>query len=219
MPAALSHKRKLAFFSIPKSGSTSMKLCLYKLEHGAPFEGKPDDVHPHFKTYPVKACDFEDLDDYFKFTIVRDPVKRLLSSWGNRVFEHEDLLKSLPKRLDKRLRFFLKNRFYKTKPSAEYFFRNLISYQKANYSIWHHTVSIKAFVGEDLSFFDKVYRLEAIGELEKDLSERTGLDIVLPREQVGGPKVLYDELPSDVQDFVRDYTRQDYLFLKDYYSA
>jgi len=78
---------------------------------------------------------------------------------------------------------------------------------------------VKTFVGEDLSFFDKVYRLEAIGELEKDLSERTGLDIVLPREQVGGPKVIYDELPSDVQSFVGDYTRQDYLFLKDYYSA
>ena len=219
MPAALLPEYGLAFFSIPKAVSTSMKMVLYELQHGVPWEDDPDRVHPHFPTFPIKEEDFAAAEGFWKYTIIRDPISRLLSAYGNRVHHHQDIRRDAARSRKDRLLFPFRNSGLSVFPSPETFYRNLDRYQAISYSIWHHTASAKKFIGSDLSYFDAVYRVEDLPELEAELSRRTGRSISLPREQTAGKKIKLDMLSARTQAKVLQYTREEYAFLKDYYTS
>ncbi|MEJ2622688.1 MAG: sulfotransferase family 2 domain-containing protein, partial [Candidatus Thiodiazotropha sp.] len=189
MPAAVLDKHKIAYFSIPKSASTSMKLVLYFLKHGKEWTGDPDRVHPQFPTYPISDEDFQAVQDYWKFTIVRDPISRLLSSYGNRVHFHSDIVRDAAPRLQDKLIFLLFRNELSLRPKYDDYFINLKKYQELSYSIWHHTTSVSTFIGSDLSRLSRIYRIEDIPNLENELTVRTGMQVALPREQTSGIKV------------------------------
>lgn len=218
MPAAVSQRHGLAFFSVPKSASTSMKMVLYELEHGRPWIDEPDRVHPQFPTYPITEKDFTDTKGFWRFTIIRDPVARLLSSYGNRVHHHQDIARAVVRRHRDRLMFQLRNPGLRLYPNPGAFFRDLARYQEISYSIWHHTVSVSTFIGTDLSRFDAIYRVDDLPELEAELSRRTGHAIALPREQTAGRKITLEMLPRPVRRAVLEHTRADYDLLRRYYT-
>lgn len=219
MPAAISERLGLAYFSVPKSASTSMKMALYEMNSGMPWSREPDRVHPKFPTFPIKGDDFCNVESLWKFTIVRDPISRLLSSYGNRVHFHRDIARAVARDQLGPVKFALRNPGLRRYPSPDRFFLNLRRYQRVSYSIWHHTVSISAFIGSDLSRFDAVYRIEDIGELEVELSRLARRPIKLPREQVEGRKVTLDMLSVRAQKAVLEYTKADYELLQDYFCA
>lgn len=218
MPAAVSERYGLAYFSVPKAASTSMKMVLYALEHETPWTGDPDRVHPQFPTHPVKPADFEAVRDKWRFTILRDPVARLLSAYGNRVEHHRDIERAIGSSLRRRLRFRLRHPFANRHPSPDAFYENLERYQTISYSIWHHTVSVRQFIGTDLSVFDRIYRIADIPALEMELAQRTGQRITLPREQTAGRKLTLDMLSRKARARVLAYTRPDYELLGDYFA-
>ena len=218
MPAAISKKFDLAYFSIPKAASTSMKMVLYELENGAPWTHEPNKVHPKFSTHPVTLADFDATRIYWCFTIVRDPISRLLSAYGNRVHHHNDIQKAVGKGRAERLQFRLKHPFLKLRPTASEFYENLAAYQRVSHSIWHHTVSVSQFIGSDLSFFDAVYRIKDIPALQQELSRRTGRSITLTREQTAGPKIKLDMLSPEARASVLMHTRADYELLNGYFQ-
>lgn len=215
----LVESHKLAFFSVPKAGSTSIKLVLWELKTGSPWTGDPDRVHPRFSTYPLEAGDFEGLEDYFRFTVVRDPVQRLLSSYGNRVIAHKDLEKSLPAKPLERVLWRLRNPRFTSRPTANRYVGDLGYFQKVSYSIWHHTTSVATFIGTDLTRFHEVYRLEELHGLETRLRALTGKDIRFPREQTSGPKLRLEDLSSAAREALRRHTAFDYDLLRDYYRS
>lgn len=212
MPAAISKRHRLAYFSIPKSASTSMKIVLYGLKHGTPWTGEPDAVHPLFPTYPIKDEDFVATEDMWRFTIIRDPVSRLLSSYGNRVHHHHDIKKDVSRLPGPSAVLFAQSGL-SLYPKPKDFFDNLERYQKFSYSIWHHTTSLRTFLGGDLSRLDAIYRIEDLPDLEAELSRRTGQEIKLPRMQTEGEKITLDMLPARTQSKILAYTREDYCLL------
>lgn len=213
MAAALLPSHRIAYFAIPKSASTSMKLALYKLREGRQWCGDPDGVHKQFPTFPLKAGDIAQTDGWWRFTILRDPVQRLLSAYGNRVQFHGDIESDAAPGWRAKLLFRRHNRGLRLRPTADEFFSDLHRYQAISYSIWHHTTSATTFIGEDLSIFDRVYRLEDIPLLETELEQRVGRRVSLPHEQAQGDKVAFDDLGGRARKAVLTATQRDYQLL------
>lgn len=195
-----------------------MKLALWKLKTGSDWAGDPDRVHREFPTFPIKPEELAAPEGYFSFTIVRDPVKRLLSSYGNRVHFHRDLYKAVPKHRGQRWVWRLRHRGVDLLPDADKYFSDLKLYQSLSHSIWHHTAGVRTFIGDDLSRFDRIYKIEEIDRLEKELSAHTRTRVVLPREQTSGPKLEYSDLSLDARKAVKKSTEEDYDFLAEYFQ-
>lgn len=189
-----------------------MKMVLYALEYGTPWTKEPDTIHPMFPTYPIRDCDFLATEGMWRFTIIRDPVSRLLSSYGNRVHHHHDIKKDVSRLPAPSLELFAQSGL-SLYPKAQDYFDNLERYQKFSYSIWHHTTSLRTFVGGDPSRLDAIYRVEDLSVLEAELSRRTRQKIKLPRVQTEGERITLDMLPAQTQSKILDYTSRDYCFL------
>lgn len=58
MPAAIVERYNLAYFAVPKAGSTSMKATIYNLEHET---APPNKVHPEYRTFPLTPTDITDI--------------------------------------------------------------------------------------------------------------------------------------------------------------
>lgn len=209
---------KIAYFALPKAASTSVKLALWHAVTGSPWSGTHEEIHAQYRIYPLKPDDMDGLDDYFKFTVIRDPIDRLLSAYHNRVWQHHDLEirrpKSLLRKLDWRLRF----PWFQPYPEPDYFFNHLDGYQERSYSVWHHTISATRFIGSDLDWFDNVYRIEDLGWLEAELKNRSGHDVPLRERQNSGQGLSFSALKADTRDFLLRYTASDYALLGGNYT-
>lgn len=217
MPAVICEGLNLAFFSVPKAASTSMKLVLYELREGRPWTGEPDDIHKALPTPLTRPRDFVATEGMRRITIIRDPVKRLLSAYGNRVLHHGDVRNAL-RRPSTRLKQIFLRPWLRSYPSFDRFYGQLEQYQSLSFTIWHHTCSIRHFIGEDLSVFDRVYKVEELGQLEADLSEMAGREIRLPREQTGGMKLRLEDLSPKARAAVLEHTAPDYALLRGLYT-
>ncbi len=191
MPVIL-EDHKIAFFNVPKAASTSLKHAFYIVQHGKPFENGDfgaGNIHKLYKVkVPVTREDIEALDGYWKFTVLRDPVKRMLSAYSNRVLHHRDMHKMPRARLRAALRGL------SLTPSVDMFLRKIERYRDFSYSIRSHTGPVSTFVGPDLSLLDAVYRTDELPRLAADLSARIGQNVEIPHLQTGGPKIAFEDL-------------------------
>ena len=93
MPLLL-HTHKIAYFDTPKVASSSIKLALHKLDTGASLDDMPDvenAIHWQYPTHRLKgAAAAAAPQGYWRFAVVRDPVKRLLSAYSNRIVHRRD---------------------------------------------------------------------------------------------------------------------------------
>ena len=105
MAASIIKKFKIAYFDIPKTASTSVKIALYQIKNNKKWVKDPDNVHAVFPLYPLAENDFFNVKNYWKFTIIRDPISRLLSAYGNRVLFHKDIVNDLKKIFKRDLSF------------------------------------------------------------------------------------------------------------------
>lgn len=219
MPAAVCPSLGIAYFMVPKAASTSVKLALHEINEGTPWAGEAEMIHPrYFPGNPFREEDFAATEETWRFTVVRDPVKRLLSAYGNRVHHYRDIIRDAAPRKRDRLSFPLRHPGLRLLPGPEHFFAHLPRYQRASYTIWHHTTPSSSFLGDDLGRFDAIYRVEDLPELEAELSRRAGRPVTVPREQTGGPKIRFDQLPKRTRAHVLDAARADYALLADYYA-
>ena len=208
-------KYRIAYFNIPKVASTTLKLAFYELEHGRPFDGPDPEVaiHHHF---PTPTFDVErDLDryaDYWRISILRDPVARLLSAYGNRITHARDTYKG---RLARTRAWALG---LPMDPDPDTFFCRLGRYRLQSGSIRKHTRPMTDFLGRDTHRYDRIYRIEDMAELADDLRARTGRPVTLPRTQTGGRKLTLHDVSRASYDALLDLTRTDYDAFRDYYS-
>jgi hypothetical protein len=210
-------KHKLAFIAVPKTACSSFKHMFYEMENGAPFKpfranGRTYNIHHLYPSRPFeqgyKVANFR---GYFKFAIVRDPVKRLLSAYSNRVVHYKNLARWAlgPKAIEAGVA---------PDPNLLDFLRSLETYRKWSGDIRHHTDPAHVFLGKDLSIFDAVYPIERIDACEAKLSEVIGEPVTIPHVQTGGPKLSLNELDPDLLARIVAFYAEDYDLLGEYYE-
>jgi len=206
---------KIGYRHIPKVACTSIKRKMYEFENGLKFnrEYVGRDVHSYFSRFDTDISDCK-----FRFLVVRDPVKRLLSAYSNRVGHHKELAPSyLNEALDKKL---ISKEFLNVaipNPGLGQFIEFLELYREVPTINWH-VKSIHSFV-PDISGFTDVYPMERISDFQNKLSKLTEHEVIFERSQVGGRKISLKELDSRQLEFLISYYQDDYELLKDYYSA
>jgi len=207
---------KIAFFNVPKAASTSVKHAFHVVLYGKPYD--PADyggrnIHKLYKVkIPVTREDIEALHGYWKFTIVRDPAKRILSAYSNRVLHHRDMQKMPRARLRAAMRGL------SLTPSIDVFLRKLEKYRAFSHSIRSHTDPVSTYVGPDLALLDAVYRTDELPRLAADLSARIGQTVEIPHTQTGGPKIGVEDLGPESFERLMAYTAPEYDFLDGYYA-
>ncbi|ELS01635.1 Sulfotransferase family [Xenococcus sp. PCC 7305] len=224
--AIICPKLKFAYIDAPKCASTSLKRWIYKIEFGQTFQrfrqnNQWKHIHNCGKFAQVPFPQFpEDKKDYKTVTIIRDPIRRFLSAYSNRIVNFKELGEQTA--YSDRIR----ENNLKFDPDINYLVENLEAYQECTNKaiILHHTRPLVDFIGEDLSLYTNIYPIEDIKKIREDLlsdvKQELASDSVpeIPKTQTGGPKLELNILKQENLDRLISYYAQDYATLKDYYS-
>jgi len=203
----------LAYSAVPKAGCSSVKAMLAEVDPKVSLppeqERSGDTWHSLYPTRRWRGDVFSQYSKAFRFTVVRDPIKRLMSVYTNRVVDKKDLHKS--RKLQKR-------RGMPMDPDPDTFFANLMTYADLSSVVRHHILPTWIFTSKDLTQYDKVYRTEQIGELANDLSEITGKDVSLKRANKSKTRLDFEELTPHTQNLLRPFLADEYRYLSAYFD-
>jgi len=207
---------KIAYMAIPKAACSSVKAALARIDPDVtiPPEAATDFQVWH-RIYPTRRYNKNRWQSYrdpewFSFTVVRDPAKRLMAAYTNRVVELRELHNS--RRLQ-RGDFDLP-----MDPDPDFFFQHLDEYREASSSVKHHTFLTSAFTGPLPWKFTKVYRTQDLGDLARDLSDRVGQGVVIPRENASTTRLDVRDLSDKTKDALRPRFERDYAHLAEFYD-
>ncbi|MCA9325289.1 sulfotransferase family 2 domain-containing protein [Candidatus Saccharibacteria bacterium] len=213
---------EIGYKDIPKTACTAIKEELYRIHFDKPFEDDGDiedpnnkyAIHTHLRDETSMLGSIDDCK--FKFIVVRDPVKRFLSAYSNRVVDHEELaegyLNQRPK--DKHLMRYLPT----LSPTLNEFIDDLLVYTKVGVIDHHVSPLTVKLSGKKLNYFDKVYKMEDLSKLEKDLSKKLKTSFQLQRRHEGRKKSSLQHLNYSRLKFLINYYKEDYKLLDGLYS-
>ncbi|KUF11591.1 sulfotransferase family 2 domain-containing protein [Pseudoponticoccus marisrubri] len=208
---------KLAYMALPKAGCSSVKEALARLDPSVTLPPEDQiDVRTWHGIYPTRRFRkhrWRALEGYWGFCVVRDPVKRLLSVYTNRVLQFGDTMNSRKLRQG---RDWLPD--LPRQPDPDTFFQNLQGYVMGSSSIKHHVMGARVFLGPDLGVYDKVYRTEELGQLAYDLALLTRQNVHMPRGNRSEAQLTLDDLAPRTIDALRPMLDEEYAFLSDYYD-
>lgn len=120
---------------------------------------------------------------------MRDPVRRLLSCYANRVVYYGELSEAAAGPT-------LRAAGLRTNPGLSEFIHRLADYSRAVPSIAHHSAPQTSFLGTDVGYNDAVFPMERISEFAKAVAETIGQPIKIPRLENYGPKFDAAALPE-----------------------
>jgi hypothetical protein len=194
----------LAYFPIPKVANTTIKAGL---RDAVPRADIIDSGNKRMSPRIRKMT-----RGMHRIAVIRDPVERALSGWANRVVHERDVERSSISRA------LLAPLGLGPLPDADTFFLHLRKYMLANNRVRRHLLPQTAYLGDDLSFFHDVYRIDEMDRLAADLSARLGQPVVFGRHQTGGPKIKFSDLSPVAAAKLNDHFEADYRLLANYYS-
>jgi len=213
-------KLKLGYQQIPKIATTSMFQWLF-IAYGMDANGNDKERRKHFKedsshAYQCKnlSKEVEPFNKFYRFAITRDPVKRFLSMYSNRVVHYRELssqaqcagkINELGLSLD---------------PQINELISKLEVYLDIAQIIKHHSLPMMHFMGPDLSVYSRIADISNVTEIINEILlfwQQEGLDDVvvrapkeLGRKQTGGPKLGLNVLTPDSFEHLLEYYREDY---------
>ena len=200
----ISHKHKVLFMPIPKSGCTTTKRLLWYMDSGFIPKGDIHNAHvtKEFNNLSVLINNAE-LDDYYKFCVVRDPVNRLISAYNHRVLVLGEIKNSQKVNNTTGL---------PNEPTFKQFVRRLGEYKKKVPVINHHVLPMHEFIGEDPNFYYKIYKLSNINsELIPLLEKKCGHDLKLDMTINKSPHVVKrEDLSKELIDKIKTIYQKDY---------
>ena len=214
MTFATIFKPKLFYYPVPKNAGTSLRNCFFEIENGWPYremviDGKPLKLF-QLMGVPVAFQPAPEWRDFLKIAVVRDPISRLVSAYKNRVLYFQQISRSdfesynIPSSLTK-------------EPDLNTFIEYLPEYRKIP-SIAHHTNPQTFFLGDNIGYFDRIFRFEKLREVETFLGDRINATVTLPELRTEGPPISGSSLSREMRLRVIEYYRSDYKFLVDYYE-
>jgi hypothetical protein len=206
---------KILYMALPKAACSSVKAALSQMDEFRHEDVDPADADRWHQMYPTMRFRPHRFKAYtrawFRFCVVRDPLKRLFSCYVDRVVERGELRNS---RRIKDGRYDLP-----VLPDPDFFFQNLDRYIRAASVIKHHALPAQLFLGPDLSVYDRVYPVSRLPGLAHDLSRRSGKIITMPRENRTGQRLDLDDLSPQTRDALRKRLAPEYAFLSQYFDS
>lgn len=208
-------QQKLIYIPIPKNACTSIKHALHEVEFVKRFDSDlPEfsNYREHHEYYKKRANAFTSIEKLrsqtrvTRFAVVRDPVRRLLSCYRNRVLDLGDLeqTKAAVDRIGLPL-----------KPDLNNFFLNLERYRSINKSIEHHSRPQAQFLGGTIDYLDQIFTLGELPQL-LEMLKTFKPDLELRRRKTGGTEVSVNDLSEEAKQAAISYYREDYRLLSDY---
>jgi hypothetical protein len=203
----------IGYQPLPKVACTSIKEALFRLTFGHPYGPESglglSHVHAY---YEMRMRDVGAAP--WRFTVVRDPIKRFLSGYSNRVRHHKELSRDYVSRLKLEPPLDLAN--FPFDPDIHQFIE-LFEFYRRIPTLNHQCRPVSDALAP-LSAFDKVYPFEALDELSADLSARAGQPVPIPHTQRGGKKVDVSELSAAEIAKLAALFADDYRLLASYYA-
>jgi len=225
MPVA-SSQLSLVYYDVPKVACTSLKTWFWELEHGQAFTGDSPrgkvlnrlglkgygDIHlqESTRTRSFKAAPKPPVG-YATLTVVRDPIRRLVSAWKDKV--NAESFKGQRNVLND-----LENEGLAPNPDFETFIEHFDEYRMVTRATRIHTNSLAWHLGPDIGLYDHVFSLEALDELIAFLSEKLGKEVSLPRQNTTHSNRSAIKLSSAQVDRILEITRPDYQWLGNLYN-
>jgi hypothetical protein len=214
MTFAVIMKPKLFYFPVPKNAGTSLRHCFFEIENGWSYRemiinGRTIELF-HLLGAPGPFQPAPEWSGFLKIAVVRDPISRLISVYKNRVhfyrevsaadFKSYKISASLPKQ-----------------PDLNTFIENLLEYRKIP-NIAHHTNPQTYFLGDNIDYFDRVFRFDQLNDIEVFLSDRLSVPVRLPKLRTEGPHIEATSLSRKMRNKAIEYYRSDYNLLKNFYE-
>lgn len=198
---------KLFYADVPKVACSSVKRMFFEIENGIPFPVlKANGVNWHIHVfYPGwLRQDFPEgqIANFRRLAIVRDPIKRFLSAYGNRVVFHKEASKQHVSKL---------GRFNtpKADPELDEFIDNFEKYRQIPSIVWHTRPTVD-FLGFEPSYFHGLYGIHQMDEFVADVSNLVGKPVEVGRHQTGGPKFSKGDLTAKQLTKLEKYYKADY---------
>lgn len=201
----------LAYFPVPKNACSTLKIAFYEINEGRPYAplARPDGtmVHVHefpgYDSLPLTPATLEATAALSRIAVVRDPLRRLVSCYKNRVLHFRELsTKHLPTEAFARAGL-------PQDPAFDLFIERLDEYRALSWSISHHSDLQRTFLGEDRGAFEQLFTLAELPRLEAWLRARAGRDLQLPHAQRGGQEFPDPEITPETRRRMLDYCAPD----------
>ncbi len=206
---------KIAYMAVPKSACTSVKAGLAQTdpEVSVDLDVLNNDaalVHSLYQTRRFRLHRWREYEGWWRFAVVRDPLKRLMSVYSDIVADRQQLRNSRKLRREGAL--------LPMDPDPDFFFQHLSEYMKAASSVKHHALPVRLFIGPIPHLFDRIYKIEELPVLADDLSKKVGAEITIPRYNKSSSQLLFSDLNAKTRSSLDDYLDQEYKSLEGIYE-
>ncbi len=209
---------QIAYMATPKVACTSVKAALAQIDPNAPAglgASQPDEeqhrlLHQSYPTRRFRPHRWRKYEGWWRFTLVRDPLKRLLSVYSDRVVGRRELHNSPKMRAQSVLPM---------DPDPDFFFQHLDRYMAHSSAIKHHALPFRLFIGPAPLRYDRIFRVSEIDALAEELSRRGGREVKIPRLNKSSARLSPDDLRPVTLGFIREYLKEDYELLGDFYKC
>lgn len=207
---------KIVYMPIPKAACTSVKAALASVDPDCPLTNEQIQqnssiVHSFYQTSRFRPHRWEQFLDgsWWRFAVVRDPLKRLLSVYTDRVIGRQELRNS--PRLRKRSDLLVD-------PDPDFFFENLMEYIRNSSVVKHHALPSNLFIGPKPIAFDRIYKTDELNVLADDLSERLGQSIAIPRFNTSQTSLSVSDLSPKAVSVIRERLEPEYEHLSEFFE-
>ena len=205
---------KIAYMALPKAACSSVKAAFALSDPRnsvslADIEADDMLVHNLYRTKRFRPYRWQGYSDWWRFTVIRDPLQRLLSVYTDCILR-KNYLQNSPK--------MQRNPSLSKNPDPDEFFQNLPVYMDVSSAIKHHTLWARRFIGPPPLQYDRVYKTSELDQLAADLSKRMGKDVVIPHLNKSKEKLRLDDLSPATQAHIRERVIPEYDDLSDYYD-
>jgi hypothetical protein len=199
---------KIGYKSIPKIASTSLKKAFYFAENDK--EIKNPHLYYRYKITSIEQCSF-------KFLVIREPIKRFISAYNNKILQGKRLSKNF---LSKKDPTFLKHfPEIQLNPNIHQLIKQFDIYRQA-WAVGHHTDSIYDLIQGKIELFDKVYTTGQIEILAKDITKIINKPFRVPRLNTSDIQnaITLKDLTQEEIDFLIDLYKEDYKTFNNFYK-
>ncbi len=204
MITASHNGQKLAYFCIPKCGKTSVKSLMAEI-------GRPNESYFNYGAKVFNPLDRHRAKDAYRFTVIREPISRLVSAYNDRIGDRDDVRRSgLSTTLCKPLGL-------NPSPDIEEFVLNLRKYALINDRVYRHVIPQVKYVGKDANYYDAIYKIQDIPRLADDLSQMLGLELSTRKNNSSKKNKTVSDLSNEAIELAKEYYSEDFNILGQYF--